>query len=232
VVPGEAAPLDSPLEQICVSASVNLDSLLARSDSLNEAWAATLAPVLPEGSDEVPLQAGLVIDACTLTLEHGRALRTLVSIQLEASALALLRAQHEALLRATWICFAASDSEVQTLGAPQTMDTLKRANGLPMSAVLLERVEKSDAPAEVKRGLREFRTQGWAAANSYAHAGLLPLGRVAKGHPYELLVQAVQVSNAHSYAASMLLAGVLDPSRVQVEVNLAAVAYPDCMMRA
>jgi hypothetical protein len=206
-------------------------ALLARSDSLDRAWAEALAPVFPEDGEEVPLRAGLVVDACMLALEHGRALRALISMQLEGSALALLRAQHEALLRATWICFAASEPEVQTLGAPQTLGALKRANDLPMAAALLERVEQSDAPAEVKRGLREFRTQGWAAANSYVHAGLLPLGRVAQGHPQEQLVRAVQASNAHSYAASMLLGGVLDPLHAQVDVNLAVIAHPDCMVR-
>jgi hypothetical protein len=85
------------------------------------------------------------------------------------------------------------DMPQRTLAAPHTTAILKQANKLPMAQVLLDKVEKSEAPDALRRGLRDFRDQSWAGVNSYAHAGLLALGRVAREHPEVQLVQAVQV---------------------------------------
>jgi len=164
--------------------------------------------------------------------EHGQAIRDLIASGLENSALVLLRAQHEALLRAAWLLFAASDSAIKALGAPHTPGTLKQANSLPLAHELLGDIEKSDAPEVLKRGLREFRDYSWAGVNSYAHAGLLPLGRVGSGHPEAQLVQVIQVSNAHTYSAHMIVAAIIDPAEGTANINVIAVSYPDCMLGA
>lgn len=215
-----------------MSALLDLTDLLAQSDRLHTAWREALPADAAESADGLPLRDRLTLDACALTLEHGRALRGLIEEGLETSALALMRVQHEALLRAAWLWFAASESDIQALAAPQTFTTLKRANSLPLARELLESIENSDAPPALKRGLREFREQSWAGANSYTHAGLLPLGRIGSGHVEVQLGQAVQVSNAHSYSANMLIAAIVGDAGTPGAISLIALSHPGCMLRA
>lgn len=211
---------------------MRLIALLARTSALHRAWEEALHAALTVQTEELALREELTLDACALAREHGMALCLLLESELQATALATLRLQHEALLRAAWICFAASASAIQVLGAPLTPQTLKRANTQPFPNDLLKEVEKSDAPTQLKLGLREFREESWSGVNSYAHAGLLALGRVGTGHPESQLIQAVQASNAHGYAACMLAAGIIDPLRAPAHINVISVAHPDCMRRA
>jgi hypothetical protein len=214
-----------------VSQPISLRELLARSTKLYEAWLDVLQAVDHAEDTDRPLRDQLVNDAAWLALEHGAAVRELLSVGIESSALALLRTQHEALLRSAWLRFCASDAELGVLGAPLTPTTLRRANQLPMAKDLLETLARSSAPEPLKRGLCEFREQSWAGVNSYAHAGLLSLGRLRDGHPEAQLVQALQSSNAHGYAACMLIAENLGSFAVQSDINVVAVSYPDCMHR-
>jgi hypothetical protein len=211
-----------------MSPAITLPEVLALAVEMDAAWASALAQGSTESPNETPLRVCLTLDACSLAVEHGRALRELLARGLESSAIGLLRVQHESLLRAAWICFAAPEKAIEELGAPLTSTTLKRANGLPMASDLLRAVELSDAPAELKRGLREFRDTSWAAVNSYSHAGLMALGRAVFGHVETQLVQAVQVANAHAYAAYMLAAAVTNPDTQQA-INQVALLHPECV---
>jgi len=76
-----------------------LAALLTKSVSLYAGWHAALVPALGAVDSETPIRARLTVDTPTLSLEHGESLRILVGERLDASALALLRIQHEALLR-------------------------------------------------------------------------------------------------------------------------------------
>jgi hypothetical protein len=209
---------------------LSLRALIARSDHLHAAWREALREVALEEDEPVPLREHLTLDACSLTQQHGIALRLLVEAGLETSGVAMLRAQHEALLRAVWTLYAATERDISTLGAPHTVATLKSANSLPMAKELLEDVEKSEAPEPLKRALREFRDISWAGMNSYAHAGLLALGRVNSGHLESHLIQLVQVSNAHCYAANMLEAGILGTEETAASISIIALAHPGCML--
>jgi hypothetical protein len=208
-----------------------LPLLLSASDELHARWEQALG-LLDADEPGLEMRESLTLDACRLVIEHGAGLRLLVAAEAENSAFALLRVQHEALLRATWTFFAAPDHAIQALAAPHTPQTLKRANGLPLAGALLSAIESSDAPAQLKRGLREFRDVSWAGVNSYAHAGLLPLGRAGVGHHESQVRQAVEVSNAHGYAAYMLAAQTLGAVEAAADLNVIAVAHPGCMRAA
>lgn len=56
--------------------------------------------------------------ACSVSLEHARGLRTLMAEDLPTSAIALMRLQFEALTRSVWLLYAASDAAVEKLTAP------------------------------------------------------------------------------------------------------------------
>lgn len=212
-------------------ATPSLHALLDRSESMHRAWHDTLLGHAPPHPNELPLRHRLALDASALTLEHGQAIRLLLQDHLENAALALLRVQHEALLRAAWVAYAADDADLQPLAGPDTDLGVKQANALPLAGVLLKQVEASAlTPAALKRGLREFRDIVWADANSYTHAGLLPLVRVGKRHAEAHLVQALYISNAHGYSASMISAEITDPADTLAAINRIVVAHPECML--
>ena len=110
--------------------STSLRTLLERSEEMDLGWREVLAKA---GAQYVPgaVRERLALDACALVLTHGQAIRLLLSSKLENPALALLRVQHEALLRAAWLAHAAADAEIAALAAPQTDEALKQANQLP-----------------------------------------------------------------------------------------------------
>lgn len=205
--------------------------MLDRSESMHRAWHDTLLAHAPPHPDELPLRHRLALDASALTLEHGQAIRTLLEDHLENAALALLRVQHEALLRAAWVAYAADEDALLRLTGPDTDQAVKQANALPLAGVLLKQVESSElTPAPLKRGLREFRDLVWANANSYTHAGLLPLVRVGKRHAEAHLLQALYISNAHGYSAAMISAEIMDPAETRPAINRVVVAHPECMV--
>ncbi len=209
----------------------SLKTMLDRSESMHRAWHDALLAHAPPHPDELPLRQRLALDASSLTLEHGQAIRMLLEKHLENAALALLRVQHEALLRAAWVAYAAEDSALQPLAGPDTDLGVKEANSLPLAGILLKQVESSDhTPPPLKRGLREFRDRVWANANSYTHAGLLPLARVGKRHAEAHLLQALYISNAHGYAASMISAEIMNPAETLPAINRIVVAHPECMV--
>ena len=96
--------------------STSLRTLLERSEEMDLGWREVLAKA---GAQYVPgaVRERLALDACALVLTHGQAIRLLLSSKLENPALALLRVQHEALLRAAWLAHAAADAEIAALAA-------------------------------------------------------------------------------------------------------------------
>ena len=75
-------------------------------------------------------------EACQLAMEHGQALRGLISAQFDSTAAAALRNQFEALTRAHWALYAATDEDVELLFAPLSEAFEKAASGLLMAAAM------------------------------------------------------------------------------------------------
>jgi hypothetical protein len=209
--------------------TLSLATTISRSDALHN----SLAQALEEGDFELPddtPRSSVALDACNVALEHGAALRQLLANHLESSGLSMLRLQYEALLRAAWVLCAAKDRDVLALAAPLTTGTSKSAKSLPLSVDLLASVEKAeDAPAPLKRALREFRDRSWETLNSYVHIGIHPLRRASGGRPEHDLVAAVVASNALNYATFMLLATLSERVDLVDDINVITVARADCM---
>lgn len=204
---------------------MELDILLERSDALHEALAEAVGDL-----DAVPAaeRATVTMDALLLSNQHSTALRLTLEADLGASAIGLLRMQYEAVLRAVWALFAADASDIAALAAPLTPGTLKAAKSLGLAAELLTAIEKSQAPDDLKRSLREFRTSSWDVLNSYIHAGIHPLRRV-DGNAVHELVTALKMSNGLAAISSALMVIVGQRSKRQGDINVVCAGYQDCM---
>lgn len=202
-----------------------LATLLARSDALHEALSTAVGPL-----DAVPAagRATVTMDALLISAQHSSALRLCMSADLGASSIGLLRMQYEAVLRAVWALFAADSNDIAALAAPLTTGTLKAAKNLGMAAEILSAIEKSEAPHDLKRSLREVRTSAWDVMNSYIHAGLHPLRR-SDGNAEHELDLTLRVSNGLAAITCALMVVVGQRPKRQADINLVCLSFADCM---
>jgi len=146
------------------------------------------------------------VAAASLALEHGRAMRTLVAEGMLTAALSLLRVQHEALVRAVWLLYAASDLAISKLTAPLSKDAEAAANKLPMMADMLNQLEDKPAALAPLIALRAFKDNNSPTLNSFVHGGIHALTRSRSGYPIPVLVGALRNGNGLMLMAVMMLA--------------------------
>ena len=172
----------------------------------------------------VALQAGM------LSLEHAAGALVLISQGFYPSAFTLMRPQYESLVRGIWLLYAASDTWVEKLSEPLTLESAKRANEGLMLAEMLKELEKSStAPAPIVEQLKQYRDVTWKAMNSYAHGGLHPLSRTLAGYPAQLTYDVVRNSNAIVALATQLIAILTGDPRNMEQVRRFHVEYSDCL---
>lgn len=140
--------------------------------------------------------------ACSVSLEHWQAARTLLREGLLPSGLVVHRAQYEALVRAIWAFYAATESQIEKLAAVLTTDSEQSAKNLPLIADMLAALA-TKAPLQPYQALSRFRDTSWKALNSYAHAGIHPLQRHDNGYPLQLIEQVTRNSNGLAVISGM-----------------------------
>jgi len=192
------------------SASTTIDSVRAlsialdRSEALDNAlMEAVDAPDYRpyDNSDRICAS----VAASSVALEHGRALRVLISDDLPTSAFSLLRLQHEALVRSVWLLYAASELSVAKLSATLSPEAEAAAGKLPMVADMLK-VLDGKAPVSAMQGLLAFKDNNAAALNSFVHGGIHALHRHAQGFPVPLVIGALRNSNGLMVMTAAMLA--------------------------
>ncbi len=141
---------------------------------------------------------------CSVCFEHAESVKMLIASGNFTSAIGLLRLQYEALTRAMWLFYAASDLAVSKLTAELTEDNAQKSKKMPMLGEMLTELE-GNAPKVVLDQLLEFREYSWKPLSSYIHGGIHVVQRHSKGYPIGLLTQAIRASNGVSVMAGMLL---------------------------
>ncbi|MEO6972004.1 MAG: hypothetical protein ABI135_01085 [Rhodoferax sp.] len=119
----------------------------------------------PQGAS---LVSGLLFD---LAIEHHVGIVHLASAQINGPTFALLRAAMEALVRGAWLQRCATPEQVEAFVANETL----RLNFGELVNAVEAHVEFSD------KALSQLKLNSWTAMNSYAHGGMLQLGRRIKG---------------------------------------------------
>lgn len=97
--------------------SALLGQMLARSDELLDALGSVFGDDAFEGFDGLP-QGVAALGMCSLALERGKALRTLFATRCPTAAASLMRIQLEAVARAMWLIYAASELDIAKLPLP------------------------------------------------------------------------------------------------------------------
>ncbi|WP_017172662.1 MULTISPECIES: DUF6988 family protein [Xanthomonas] len=182
--------------------SERVEKLFDGSDALLEALGPITAAPPFDQSDRLQVCRAL----CLLSIEHAVATRCLLTIGAESSMLVVHRAQFEALVRAVWVLYCASDTEVACLQEELTPTSESVAARLPMASKMLLALEAVTQAADPLHAFVEFKKYSWAALNSFVHAGAHALHRLRTGFPLELVEVVVKQSNALVVMTHMQLA--------------------------
>jgi hypothetical protein len=177
-----------------------ITALLDRSDELH----IEILRILEKAQAFPALRFEAALTACGMALEHALSLRMLLRCSCYTSAFSLIRLQYEALTRAVWLMYAATDIQVERLTAPLSLEAEASARNMPMFSKMLEEVIQK-APPQASRMLSHFKDVNWHAMNSYVHSGIHPLRRHVEGYPPKLIHDVVRSSNGLSMM--ILMAG-------------------------
>jgi hypothetical protein len=205
-----------------------LEHMLRRSDELHKRLLALLDDAEFDGSPRGEAAFGM----CFVALEHGTALRALMALGLPTSAVSLMRLQFEALTRAMWLIYAASDQAIHKLLAPLTLESEQAAKNLPSASEMIEQIGRQvgqGVPAAAHQMLVQFKDVSWHAMNSFVHGGIHPLRRSAEGFPVHLALQVLGNANALATMTGMALAILTGDEAIAKPMSKIQPEFADCL---
>lgn len=165
---------------------------------------------------------------CSVVYEHAESVKILISTGNLTSATGLVRLQYEALVRAMWLLYAASDVAVDKLMAELTNESAQKANKLPMLSEMLTKLE-GKASQVAMDALNEFKQYSWKALSSYVHGGIHAISRHSKGYPVEQLIQLLKTSNGLLIMAGMLLVILSGDTNQKDKIPTIQMKFKDCL---
>lgn len=165
---------------------------------------------------------------CSVAMEHAESAKLLIVSGNFTSAVGLLRLQYEALVRAMWLLYAASDVAVEKLAAELTDEKAKKAEKIPMLSEMLNKLE-GKAPDEPLSMLLEFKQYSWKPLSSFIHGGIHAINRHSKGYPVPLLDQALRASNGVSLMVGMLLVILSGDPAQRGKIPTLQLEFGDCL---
>ena len=213
------------------AASELLGQILARSDELLDALGSVFDDDGFEGFDGSP-QGVAALGMCSLALEHCQALRTLFATGCPTAAASLMRLQFEAVARAMWLIYAASELDIAKLTAPLTVESEQVAKSLPGVNEMLADIGKrvgSQVPRAAHQMLMRFKDVQLRALNSFVHGGIHSLRRHADGFPLHIALQVIQSSNALATMAFMTMALLTGERFIADRINAIPPDFQDCL---
>ncbi|RQO81408.1 hypothetical protein [Acidovorax sp. FJL06] len=216
------------MEEPRIQSDDPLEHMLQRSGALHERLDALLGDAVFDGSTRGEATLGM----CLVAIEHAIALRALMVLRLPTSAVSRMRLQFEALTRAMWLLYAASDAAIDKLIAPLTPASEQAAKNLPGASEMIDQIEKrigQDVPRAAHQMLSHFKDVSWHAMNSFVHGGIHPLRRSADGFPVDLALQVLRNSNGLTIMTGMTMAVLTGDEAVAKPISKIQPAFADCL---
>lgn len=210
--------------QIASKGVTQIDEILKKSAELESDLLQLLTLDTADGSEKITSSKIM----CTVAFEHAESARILIASRNFTSALGILRMQYEALVRAMWILFSASDTEIEKISDELTHENAKRAQSLPMVHQMLKSLE-GKAPIGAIDSLKEFKEYSWKPLNSFVHGGIHVTARHSKGYPIQLLDQVIRSSNCVSLITGMLLVQLTGDPTHSGKLTVIQSKFLDCL---
>lgn len=201
----------------------SIDELLKRSAELTEVLARFLMLAPPDDSARITSSRTL----CAVSFEHAASLQILASAGHFTSSLGALRMQYEALVKAVWALYGASDTSIAKLQSELNDQTAKSADRVPSLGEMLSELE-GKAPAQAVGPLIEFKDYSWKTLSSYVHGGIHAIYRHKGGYPVPLLSQAIRSSNGLLMMAGMMLVILTGDPKHSGKISAIQQRFADC----
>ena len=167
---------------------------------------------------------------CRIALEHCAGSGTLLRDENPTAALALVRLQFEAVLRGSWVFYAASDEWVGRFSAPVPDNNGREPMAFPLVHKLVaEMLDSSRTPEVLHTSLDALKSLAWDSLNSYTHGGLRQITRVLNGYEEELIAWMIRTTNTLLYIACQLCAHVMVDPSCSFRLSQIRASYPSCM---
>lgn len=204
-----------------------LDDMLRRSVEMDLAALDILSPETYELCDDAT-NVVASLNACEVAMEHARAIRTLISEGFDTTAASVLRLEFEAVVRAMWLLWAASEEELAKISAPLSAESEAAAKNLPMVSKMIELLKDAGPPGAYEM-VAGFKATMLSSLNSFVHAGIHPIQRHSEGYPESLMAQVLQNSNALFLMATMLLANLTGDEAISGPMSKIQRGFADCL---
>ncbi|GEA07512.1 hypothetical protein KUL42_22730 [Alteromonas sp. KUL42] len=164
---------------------------------------------------------------CSVALEHSASLRQLVLNGNYTSAICIMRSQFEALTRALWLFYAASNQKVDNTMALLS-ERSQNADQKPNNSEMITKLE-GKAPEQAVQMLKEFRDIQWKALNSYVHGGIHALQRHGTGYPEKLVKDIIKSSNGLLTMTAMMAAILTGNKLIVQDISRIQLKHKDCL---
>jgi len=200
-----------------------MEDLLEKSEALNSEFSRIFdyGPV----DDSNRIVASWIM--CSVALEHSVSVRQLVMNGNYTSAICLCRSQFEAITRATWLFYAASDKKVDNTMA-DTKTLSNTAEQGPSNEDMIKAM-KGKAPEQAVMMFTEFRDVQWKALNSYVHGGIHALQRHGAGYPEQLVIDIVKSSNGLLSMTAMMAAILTGNQVIAKDISRIQRRHEECL---
>ena len=200
-----------------------MEELLKKSEALNSEFSRIFDYGPADDSNRVIASWFM----CSVALEHSVSLRQLVLNGNYTSAICIMRSQFEAVTRATWLFYAASEQKIDN-----TMKTLselsQNADQKPSNTEMIAKM-KGKAPEQAVLMFNEFKEVQWKALNSYVHGGIHALQRHSAGYPEQLVIDIVKSSNG-LLSMTVMMAAILTGNKIIAkDVSRIQRRHKDCL---
>lgn len=203
---------------------VDIKHLIRRSSELEK----ILLPLLNIGLFDNSDRLSVTRTVCSISLEYANSTRVLIETGNFTSATGLMRLQYEAIVRAVWLLYAASDIAVSKLAVQLTTESEQKAANMPMLTEMLSEINKK-APKQASQMLNEFKDVSGKAMNSFVHCGIHAINRHDSGYPLHLIVQIMQNSNALSTMCGMILGILSGDTNTSNRISKIQLEFIDCL---
>ena len=163
-----------------------------------------------------------------ISFEHGIGVNTLLTVELATQAMILLRSQFEAVVRAYWILFIASNQKISKLTFEYTFEEQFESDNYPMVSEMLEKLSNANLEAKpIIEHFLAFKKYHLKQLNSLVHTGKQAFIRDEMGYEEDMLWDLMRQSNNLVTAAAQIMLKHTVPDK-QMFINYLIDKYREC----
>lgn len=138
----------------------------------------------------------LVEQCIYISFHHALGVNGLLAIGLPTQAMVLFRSQFEAVVRAYWLLFIASNNQITKLNFSYTFEEQFQSDTCPMISEMLDKLSNANLPAKpVIDHLCDFKKYHLKHLNSLVHTGKQSFTRDVVGYKDEMVLALMRQSN-------------------------------------